>query len=160
MNHSIARMIAPIVLMAGMSGTAWSQDGHPDGAAVSDAELAESLGADDYGMRRYVLVLLRTGPEREHGADEAAELQRGHMANIRRLAEQGHLVLAGPFFDSGDLRGLFLFAVDSVDEARELTATDPALAAGRFKAEYYPWYGSAALMKVSEIHARIAREDP
>lgn len=125
-----------------------------------DAELAAELGADAYGMRRYVLVLLKPGPNRDHEPELAAELQRGHMENIRRLAEAGHLVLAGPFLESDEMSGLFLFAVDTIDEARELTASDPAISAGRLVAEYHPWYGSAALMKVNDIHHELAREQP
>lgn len=131
-----------------------------ESAKPFDAELAAELGADAYGMRRYVLVLLRTGPNRDQEPDRAAELQRGHMENIRRLAEAGHLVLAGPFLESGEMRGLFVFAVDTVDRARELTASDPAISAGQLAAEYYPWYGSAALMKVNDLHRQLAREHP
>lgn len=125
-----------------------------------DAELAEELGADDYGMRRYVMVLLKSGERRDQSPEVAAELQRGHMANIRRLAEEGKLVMAGPFIDGGDRRGIFVFAVETVEAAKALTRSDPAIQAGRLAAEYWPWYGSAALMKLGDIHERIARESP
>lgn len=125
-----------------------------------DAELAAELGADAYGMRRYVLVMLRAGDNTDQDAETAMELQRGHMANIRHLADEGVLVLAGPFIEGGDLRGVFVFAVDTVEEARELTASDPAIEAGRLKAEFHPWYASAALMQLGEVHARIARAQP
>lgn len=137
-------------------------DGAPDesGSPAFDAELAAELGADDYGMRRYVMVMLKAGERRDQDAETVAELQRGHMANMRRLSESGHLVLAGPFIDGGERRGVFVFAVDSVEAAKELTASDPAIRAGRLEAEYWPWYGSAALMRLGELHERIAREQP
>jgi hypothetical protein len=47
--------------------------------------------------------------------------------------------------------------VESVDEARKLTATDPAIQAGSLRMELHPWYGPAALKKVNEIHTKIAK---
>lgn len=125
-----------------------------------DAELATELGADNYGMKRYVIALLKTGPNRDFDRETAAELQRGHMANINRLADEGKLIVAGPFLDGGELRGIFIFNVDSVEEARELTESDPAIKAGSLAVELYNWYGSAALIKTTEIHSKIARESP
>jgi uncharacterized protein YciI len=59
------------------------------------------------------------------------EIQKGHMANINRLAEMKKLVAAGPFGDNGNLRGIFVFRVSSLEEAKALTAGDPAVQAGR-----------------------------
>ena len=69
-------------------------------------------------------------------------------------------MLVGPFLDDGDLRGLFVFDVQSVAEARALTETDPAIAAGRLKMDLHPWYGSAALLDLSAIHRTIAQKSP
>lgn len=129
-------------------------------AATYDADLAARLGADDYGMRRYVMVFLKAGPERSPDAESAQAIQRAHLDNIRRLAEEGVLVLAGPFLDGGELRGIFILAVDTLEEARALTETDPAVRAGRLSVELHPWYGSAALMMMGEWSARIARDSP
>jgi hypothetical protein len=82
------------------------------------------------------------------------------MANIRRMAAAGQLVLAGPFMDDGELRGIYLFAVATIEEARALTATDPAIQAGTLVMELRPWYGSAALMQTNAVHGRIAAENP
>jgi len=125
-----------------------------------DAELATELGADNYGMRRYVMALLKAGPNRPSDPEAAAALQRAHLDNIRRLADEGVLVLAGPFLDGGELRGIYVFAVDCVTEAEALTATDPAVQAGSLVMELHSWYGSAALMRAGELHERIARENP
>jgi uncharacterized protein YciI len=67
------------------------------------------------------------------------EIQKGHMANINRLAEMKKLVVAGPFGDNGRLRGIFVFRVGSLEEAKALTATDPAVQAGRLAMEIHPW---------------------
>jgi len=120
--------------------------------APYDSALAHRLGADRIGMKVYVMAFLKKGPNRNQDSVEAARLQAAHMANIHRMAEEGSLVLAGPFMDDGDLRGIYIFNVSTVEAARALTATDPAVKAGRLAVELHPWYGSAALMEVSRIH--------
>jgi uncharacterized protein YciI len=67
------------------------------------------------------------------------EIQKGHMANINRLAEMKKLIAAGPFGDNGRLRGIFVFRVDSLEEAKNLTATDPAVQTGRLAMDIHPW---------------------
>jgi uncharacterized protein YciI len=75
-------------------------------------------------------------PERTPATEE---LQKAHLANINRLAQMKKLVVAGPFGDNGKLRGIFVFKVASIDEARALTETDPAVKAGRLAIELHPW---------------------
>ncbi len=126
---------------------------------VFDSVLAEKLGADDYGMHRYVIAFLKAGPNRDQDSTETHKLQVGHMNNIKRLADEGKLVLAGPFLDDGELRGIFIFNVSTVEEAKKLTDTDPAIIAGRLEMELHPWYGSAALMQVRGIHKKIKKNE-
>lgn len=123
-----------------------------------DSLKAARYGADDYGMRSYVMAFLKRGPNRNLDSARAAELQLAHLENIQRLAEQGHLVLAGPFLDRGDLRGIYLFKSNSVEEAEALTNSDPAIQAGSLEMELRPWYGSAALLEVNDIHETLARK--
>jgi uncharacterized protein len=125
-----------------------------------DSLLAVTLGADAYGMSYYVMAFLKAGPNRDQDSVTRAEIQKGHMENIAYLARQGKLVLAGPFIDDGEYRGLFLFNVASLEEAKLLTESDPAVKAGRLIMELKPWYGSAAIKKVNELHNRIARSTP
>jgi uncharacterized protein YciI len=66
-------------------------------------------------------------------------LQKAHMANISKLAETKKLVVAGPFGDNGQLRGIFVFRVASLEEAKELAATDPSVQAGRLSIDMHPW---------------------
>lgn len=123
---------------------------------VPDPALASKLGADERGMRNYVLVILKTGPHRVPDGPARTEVFKGHFANIERLASERKLVVAGPFADKGDWRGLFVFAVETVEEAEQLVATDPVIKSGEMIAEFHPLYSSAALMEVNAIHARIS----
>jgi uncharacterized protein len=123
-----------------------------------DSILAEQLGADTYGMKQYVMAFLKTGPNRDQDSATAAQLQRAHLDNIFRLADEGKLILAGPILDKGEIRGIYVFNVTTIEEAAELTSTDPAIKAGRLVMELHPWYGSAALMQVVEISKRITKE--
>ncbi len=128
-----------------------------------NAALASELGADDYGMRSYVMVILTTGPNDKTITDAETRntIFAGHFANIRALAANKTLVLAGPFNDPDKIkRGLYIFNVKTVEEAKRLVLTDPAVEAGIFNVEFTPYYGSAALLKVNDIHAQIAKENP
>src|SRR5262245_34812254 len=51
-----------------------------------DAALARQLGADENGMRSYVLVVLKTGPTPVPKGEKRDAMFKGHFANIQRLA--------------------------------------------------------------------------
>ena len=85
---------------------------------------------------------LKKGPNRKEGDDknpEIQELQKAHIANIKRLAGLKKLVVAGPFGDDGELRGIFVFRASSLAEAQELAATDPMVKIDRLRIELHPW---------------------
>ncbi|MFL5738648.1 MAG: YciI family protein [Flavisolibacter sp.] len=126
--------------------------------SVYDSSLAKKLGADDYGMKQYVMVFLKAGPVTITDTAQRAQILRGHLANIFRLSGEGKLLIAGPFLDKGNFAGVFIFDVRTIDEAKLLVATDPAIKAGMFEAEYHSWYGSAALMKINELHKQVQRK--
>jgi uncharacterized protein len=87
------------------------------------------------------MVFLRKGPEWTAGkTPEHQALQEAHLANIRALWQAGKMVIAGPMGDDGDLRGIFVFDVATLDEAKALVASDPAVKAGRLVAEIHPWW--------------------
>lgn len=127
-----------------------------------DAELAKKLGADERGMRSYVLCILKTGPKDANFiGDERKAIFAGHFANINKLAEEGKLAVAGPFNKNDRrYRGLYVFAVATVEEAEKLVVLDPAVKAGVFVYELTPWYGTAALMATPEIHKKLEKPNP
>ncbi|MDX1942620.1 MAG: YciI family protein [Saprospiraceae bacterium] len=124
-----------------------------------DSLTAQKWGADEYGMKPYVMAFLKAGPNRDQDSLAAAQLQEAHMANINRMAEEGKLILAGPFLDDGDIRGIYIFDVRTVEEAKALTETDPAIQAGRLVMELHPWYGSAAMMELNQLHKKGAKKE-
>jgi uncharacterized protein YciI len=134
--------------------SAYGQDTAKPANPNYNAELAKKLGADQRGMKNFVLVILKKGPNYDKvKGDERKEVFKGHFANIGRLAKEGSLAVAGPFDDAGgDWAGLFVFNVDSIEAAKKLTETDPTIKAGVFIGEYHKWYGSAAMMEVNRIH--------
>ncbi len=129
------------------------------GSVTFDADLARRLGADDRGMKMYVLCILRTGPrDGEIKGKERDEIFAGHFANISRLADEGMLAVAGPFGKNDkQWRGLYVFNVPKVEEAEKLVVSDPAVRAGIFVPELVPWYGSAAMMTVPETHKKLQK---
>lgn len=123
-----------------------------------DEALATRLGADERGMRSYVLVILKTGPTRVPEGAERDEMFRGHFANMQRLSKEGVLAHAGPLDGVDGWRGLFILAVADIEEARKHVATDPVIVRGEMVAEYHVHYGSAALMQVRETHEKVAKQ--
>ena len=140
-----------------MAARAFAQDAtHAQGY---DSLLAKRLGADEYGMKRYVIAFLKTGPVKMTDSTERARLQSGHLLNIQRLANEGKLIIAGPFLDGQNLRGIFVFNVETVEEAKQFAESDPAVKAGIFDLEFHPWYGSAALMETTNLHHRVEKSN-
>jgi len=158
----IYRIVAVFTFLLALAVFASGQT-DPKPNPTYDAELAKRLGGDKMGMRKYVLALLKTGPNDATITDKEkrAELFKGHFAMINRLAGEGKLSLAGPFNDEKkEFRGLYVFNVETIEEAQKLTETDPSIKAGIFKVDFIKWYGSAALMEVNNIHNRIAQQNP
>ncbi|KAA3440502.1 YciI family protein [Rufibacter hautae] len=91
-------------------------------------------------MKLYFMALLKKGPNRNQDSLTSMRIQDAHMAHINKLAAEGKLTLAGPFMDDGDLRGIFIFNVATMEEAKALTEADPAVKAGRLIMELHPWF--------------------
>ena len=115
-------------------------------AAPPAAAPAPRVGPGGYEMTTYYVGFLYRGPSWSPGeTPESKTIQEGHLANIQRLAKEGKLLLAGPFTDDGDLRGMFVFQAASLDEAKALCDTDPAVKAGRLRVELHPWFSAKGI---------------
>ena len=135
-----------------------SEESYTDLMSDYDSLKAAKYGADDYGMKQYVLAYLKKGPNRDLDSAEAMDLQMAHLRNIDKMADEGKLVLAGPFLGDGDVRGIYIFNVKTVEEAEALTNSDPAIKSGSLEMELVPWYGSAALVEVNDIHKTLMKK--
>ena len=107
---------------------------------------ARAQPAPKYEMAKYFVVFLNKGPRwTAEETPDTRKIQEGHMANIRKMAATGKLVVAGPFTDGGTLRGMFVFASGSAEETMALVNADPAIRAGRLEAEIHPWLAAKGL---------------
>lgn len=123
-----------------------------------DSVLAKKLHADEYGMKNYIFVILKTGSNVITDKVKEDSIFHGHLNNITRLANEGKLALAGPFGKNDDhYRGLFIFNVPTVEEAKNLLASDPAIQAKLLEPVMYKWYGSASLQEIPELHKKIQK---
>lgn len=121
-----------------------------------DSTLVKKLGADQYGMKMYVFVILKTGENKTNNKNFIDSCFAGHLKNIGRLAELKQLIVAGPFKkNESDFRGLFILNVATTEEAKKLLETDPAINAKLLRPELYPWYGSAALPEYLDAADKI-----
>jgi uncharacterized protein YciI len=123
-------------------------------------QLADSLGADDYGMKMYVLVILKTGKVKIEDKQKADSLFLGHLQNINHLAETGKLVAAGPIKKNvKEYEGIFILNVKTIEEASILLETDPAIKSKMLDTELFQWYGSAALPLYLKFHDNVKKKD-
>lgn len=123
-----------------------------------DSTLAKQLGADEYGMKSYTFVILTTGDSTINDENRVQELFSGHLKNIERLADEGKLIVAGPLGkNEHNYRGLFIFDVGTIEEAKEMLNTDPAIQAKLLSYEIFDWYGSAALPEYLKTHEKIQK---
>ena len=125
-------------------------------------ELAKSLNADEYGMKSYFFVVLKTGSNQTKDKEAINLAFKGHMDNINRLAKEKKLIVAGPFGKNDDqIRGLFILDnIKSIEDAKSVLETDPAIKSGFLSYQIYPWYGSAALPMYLPYSEQISKQKP
>jgi uncharacterized protein YciI len=155
-TFTLTKFLTTLLICVCMYGNAYAQT--PAINPKYDAATAQRLGADQRGMRGFVLVVLKTGPNKVAAGKERDAMFAGHFANMQRLTAEGKLVLAGPLDGVDGWRGLFVYAVKDIDEAKQLTATDPVIISGEMVAEYHKWYGSAGVMDIPRIHETLTEK--
>jgi uncharacterized protein YciI len=156
MRKQALLVISAILFLSSCQAAAQSEPAAP--RPHYDGALAKSLGADERGMRAYVLVILKTGPNKVPDGPTRKKMFEGHFANMQRLADEKKLVLAGPLDGSDGRRGIFVFATPDIAQARTYVATDPVIVNGEMAAEYHKFYGSAGLMMMNEIHDKLRQK--
>jgi uncharacterized protein YciI len=111
------------------------------------------------GTTRYYVAFLRPDPQRRSlTSDEGERIQRAHMANIHKMADDGVLVSAGPFDDTPHtISGIFIFKVESLERAKEIAMKDPTVLAHRNTIEVHAWDGPTG---IGEEYVRLHGVDP
>jgi uncharacterized protein len=100
--------------------------------------------AEEMGMTIYYVYLLKKGPTwSPEPTPEIDQLQADHLSNLRRLGQEGKLVLNGPLLDSfqlsGEIRGIGVLKARSLAEAQSWISTDPMVKVGRLVFELHTW---------------------
>lgn len=125
-----------------------------------DKQLADKLGGDEYGMKTYFLVILKSGINTDNTLIN--ESFRGHLDNINKLAKEGKLIIAGPLDkNENKYRGIFVLNnIETINEAKELLNTDPAIKNRYLDYDIFTWYGSAALPEYLPFSDKIWKQKP
>lgn len=109
-------------------------------------------------MKTYVMAILKTGTAKDYSRTKQDSIFKGHMANITRLVKEGKLIVAGPFDQNNkNYRGIFIFDVATIEEAKKLVDTDPVIQSRLMDVDLFIWYGSAALKETVKIHHLIEK---
>lgn len=110
--------------------------------AAKKEPTAKEFKSGEYTMKQYYFVMLTKGTRRSEITDTSIinKIQAGHIKNLERLAAMGKIIVAGPFGDDGNWRGVFIFNCPTQEEVEEFLKTDPAIAAGRLGYEIHPWW--------------------
>ena len=146
------KSIYTIIIICFFTAPVLSQKTNPN----YDEALATKLGADDYGMKSYIFVMLKTGTNMSTDKSARDSCFAGHMNNIGRLVDEGKLIVAGPLGkNENGYRGIFILDVPTLEEAQELMQTDPAIHAQYLQPELFMWYGSAALPEYLKASDKI-----
>ena len=116
------------------------QTDHPSTAAPEKYDINKDTTVSIGEMKRYWLVLLQKGPNRNQDSVSAGKIQAAHMANINRLAKEGKLIMAGPMGIEDELRGIFIMNCADSIEVENFVKTDSAVITGRLIMKYYPWW--------------------
>jgi uncharacterized protein len=121
---------------------------------MPDTTLIKQLGADEYGMKIYSIVYLKAGGKLPADSVAAVATQKQHLRYLKDLMDKGTMLILGPIMEEAAISGICIYNT-TVDEAKKLAEADPAVISGELTVEVHPWYASAALMKLPEMHKAI-----
>jgi len=133
-------------------------------AVLAAAPPRPALAADaPFEMESVQLVLLLRAPTwKALPAEESAALQKQHIAHLTAMGEAGKMVVAGPFSDQADpaYRGVCIYRVGSVAEARALAEQDPVVKAGQLRVEAMTWWYGKGYMTFPKAGEKAPERKP
>ena len=159
------KILATLMLLSVTAMTHAQSKTDTDATSINpnyDQAIAQKLGGDEYGMKSYFLVILKTGAQVIADKQLVSESFKGHMDNINRLVEEGKLIIAGPLGkNDNDYRGIFIFNnVATRDDLEEIMNNDLAVKNGLLDYDIFTWYGSAAIPEYLPISDKIWKAKP
>lgn len=152
-----------LLLLLAMAGCKQKHEGHYEEGEEPDmhqehppsvAQLKAQLLQDGYQifdyvdeetgdtviMQQYYMAFLNRGPNRTDNKAMADSLQALHMAHLGLMYELGYADISGPFADDGDVRGITIYNVPTLQMADSLANLDPMVQAGWLQIEVKPWW--------------------
>lgn len=111
-----------------------------DGFEIFD--YIEETTGDTVIMQKYFMAFLKTGANTTQSKAEADSLQTLHLAHLGRMYEAGYADISGPFGEEGELRGVTIYNVPTLQMADSLAKLDPMVQAGRLSIEIKPWWAA------------------
>ena len=105
-------------------------------------DYVDSKSGDTILMQQYFIAFLKRGPVRNQNEEEAARLQVEHLAHLSKMYEMGYADISGPMGDNGDIRGITIYNVPTLEMADSLANSDPMVKAKRLVIEMHPWWAA------------------
>ena len=105
-------------------------------------DYVDEESGDTILMQQYYIAFLKSGPNRSQSPEEADSLQALHMAHLTRMYKEGYADISGPFGDDGEIRGITIYNVPTLQMADSLANSDPMVKAGRLVIEVHPWWAA------------------
>jgi len=112
---------------------------------VSSAQEEKNLN-EKFEMKEYYLVFLKEGPHRNQDSATAADIQSRHLEYLTKMYDEDKMSICGPLMDEGAIKGMCVYHVGNMEEAKRLAEGDPAVKSGRLIVEVHPWYSAKGMM--------------
>ncbi|PZR26669.1 MAG: hypothetical protein DI535_13375 [Citrobacter freundii] len=140
MKRNLLLLLIPLLILSACKENVVTTNEPETAPAPYDFNTDSTVYSNE--MKRFWLVLLKSGNNRDQDSASAAKIQAAHLANISRLAKEGKIIMAGPIGAEAAIRGIFIMNAKDSAEVAQLVNTDTAVITGRLKMEYYPWWSA------------------
>ena len=109
-----------------------------DGFEIFD--YVDDVTGDTLIMQQYFMAFLKSGSNKDQSTEALDSLQQLHLGHLTRMYNEGFADVSGPFGDDGDVRGITIYNVPTMEIADSLANLDPMVQAGRIAIEIRPWW--------------------